>query len=217
MQRKARALYKLCVAQRTTLASLLTTSTVLFGAYAYFTGWVYTYYSFYTLGISSHSYDLSVNNYLASAFSAVWQSAPKSLLLLPLPLVALASIRILRASLLADALTAIVLIGLLVALFVVARSAGIRYATAVRKGESGVFVRVTLRNANLRGLAQDFKEANAGGGLQLVLETPSSVYVLLQRRPEGAQYLPEGRLYELRRSDILTIESFVSATVALMP
>jgi hypothetical protein len=204
--------YPSAIPTRQSLAAALTASTAILAAYLYVAGWAYSYYYFQSLGISMHGFDMTVNNYLTSAFAAIWQAMPASLVLLPLVIGLIFCLRHLPSGVLGDSLTLLALGTLLVALFAISRRAGIQHAADVRRGSGAISVHLELKN-NVGPLPAEFTKANAGDGLELILETPRSIYVLLQPRQVVAPYLPTGRVYEFQKSDVAVLESLLSRTV----
>ena len=187
--------------------SILTNLVLLISVYLYFSGWLYAYYLFLHFGVSLHSVDIPVYDYIIYSYSvldtkggyailggvAVWLLLAWFARYLPF-----SEVWVRRAS---AVLFVMLFPSLFYSLFHCAKSAAENEARARREGNAFT-IRFTLKQQSSASLPKKFLECNNHGQLRLLIQTKERYFVFYQ--PEGEKgVLPYADTFDISRSDVL--------------
>lgn len=188
---------------RRDIFSILANLVLLISIYLYFSGWLYAYYLFWHFGVSLHSVDIPVYDYIIYAYSVLDTKWSLAVLVggVAVWLLAVWLERICGPAL--SKRRATIAIGLLLfpSLLYSAKSAAENEALARREGNA-LTIRFTLKPEATPSLPRDFSEHNTQGQLRLLIQTKERYFVFYQ--PEGEkEVIPYANTFDISRSDVL--------------
>lgn len=183
---------------------------IILGVYVYFAGFSYVYRLYGELGIQSAVQSLSIQDRTVFAYNLVDAAHEEFGVRLYLGCLVVALLVPALKRLPSESLAKVVLGALAVGLFVVtfnyAKHVAIVDALDIRMGRVAKSVSVTLSDcAAAKAVCDGLAAAEDKGRLWLLADTESEIMLLAQPSSDGAAELPIGRVYRIRKDEVLAL------------
>jgi len=176
------------------MASIAKNAIFVLAIYAYFSGWVYSYFLYNHFGIPLTSVEIPVYFFFIYSYSVIanwWIALACTVIVIAVYLIAINWPRV-------AVLAMIVLFPLV---FYVSKDQAEMVAKEIRSGDAKTITFI-FKNGMKQFLPQDFLDANEKRGLKLITLTPDRFYVLHQPLGEGNES-SYGFTYALSKEDVL--------------
>lgn len=176
------------------MASIAKNAIFVLAIYAYFAGWVYSYFLYNHFGIPLTSVEIPVYFFFIYSYSVIanwWIALACTVIVIVVYLIAINWPRV----------AVPVMIVLFPLVFYVSKDQAEMVAKEIRSGNAKTITFI-FKEGTGEVLPQDFLDANKKRSLRLITLTPDRFYVLQQPLGEGNE-LPYGFTYALSKNDVL--------------
>lgn len=178
------------------MASIAKNAIFVLAIYAYFAGWVYSYFLYNHFGIPLTSVEIPVYFFFIYSYSVIsnwWIALACAFIVIIVYLMAIYWPRV----------AVLVMIVLFPLVFYVSKERADRVAKEIRTGNAKTITFTFKKEKEMeKVLPQDFLDANKKQSLRLITLTPDRFYVL-QQPPGEENEIPYGFTYALSKEDVL--------------
>lgn len=170
--------------------------------YAYFIGWVYSYYLFHHFGITLTSVEIPFYFFFIYSYPVI-ESVIESWLALAIVFVISSVVYLLTVTWHRPVVVVVILVAMFPLAFSYSRDEADRQARLMRDGYNVKPISLTFKDGAARQLPKEFIEANKDRELKLITQTPGRLFILYQSQGESSQ-IPSGFTYIISKEDVLT-------------